>query len=226
MKSKSIFLLALVLGLFLTACTRRFYKTDDFEEKSRRHKIIAVLPYEIQMTGRLPKELTEDLKRKIEDAESVAFQRNLYDQLHLIGGRGRRDLTVKIQPVDRTNELLTQSGIDIRESWTRDPQKLAELLGVDAVVRAKASKQRYLSDLESLGVSVGMTVLGSVFGVAGFGGLARTSDVEVSASILDAKSGEALFAGRDECSVNWSWPANEAIERINERISRRFPYVD
>ena len=34
-----------------------------------------------------------------------------------------------------------------------------------------------------------------------------------------------MFSGRDEVSVDWSRPANEAVEQINRRIARRFPYV-
>jgi hypothetical protein len=99
---------------------------------------------------------------------------------------------------------------------------LADRLGVDAVVRGKAIKHRYLSDLELLGVEIGTSVLNSVLGTAGWIPI-RNNDIGLTANIIAASTGEDLFSGREEVSVNWSRPANEAIEQINRRIARRFP---
>jgi hypothetical protein len=224
MKQKFAYLAAFVLlaAMMSTACNR-FHKTSGFKEKTASHKTIAILPYQIMITGRLPKDMTPEVKDKIETAESVAFQRNLYAQIHTVGTR-RKPLSVVVQPTERTNQILMENGISATASWDKDPQAMAAMLGVDAVVRGKAIKYRYLSDLESLGVEIGTSVLNSILGTAGWIP-SRTNDVEVTANIIAASTGENLFSGRDEVSVNWSRPANEAIEQINRRIARRFPYV-
>ena len=225
--TKHLFISASLLfaALLFTACNR-FYKNPDFEAKTQDHRTIALLPFQITITGRLPKDLTPENRKKIEEAESVAFQRSFYSQIHIVGARGSRQLSVVVQPTEKTNQILADNGIGTVESWDQDPQKLAELLGVDAVVRCKAIKQRYLSDLESIGVQVGTTILKSVFGLGYFGWAGRTNDVEVMTNIIDATDGDNLFSGRDEVSVDWSRPANEAVEQINRRIARRFPYVN
>lgn len=222
---KSILFTAL-LGLLVAASCNRFYKSPDFAERTKDHRTVAVLPYEIVITGRLPKDLTEDDKTKIENAESVAFQKSLTHMVHVVGARGRRELTVTVQPPEKTLQILEENGISIRDSWNADPQKLAALLGVDAVVRGKTIKQRYLSGLESIGVDVAANVLSWFVGIPGFWGVSRTNDVEAMVTIFDAKSGETLFTGRDEVSVDWTRPANEAVEQINRRICRRFPYTE
>lgn len=214
--------LTLLVAIFSTACNR-FYKNPEFARKTADHKIIAVLPYQIVITGRLPKEMTPEVKEKIETAESIGFQRNYYSQIHTVGTR-RHPLSVIVQPIERTNQLLTDKGITPTASWDKDPQELAKILGVDAVIRNKAIKVRYLSDLESLGIDLGTFVLSGILGVPVFG-LTRTNEVEVTSNIIAANTGENLFSGRDELRVDWSRPANEAIEQINRRIVRRFPYV-
>jgi hypothetical protein len=211
-----------LVALFTVACNR-FHKNPEFATKTANHKTVAVLPYQIMITGRLPKDMTPEIKEKIEAAESVGFQRNFYNQIHTVGTR-RHPLSVVVQPVERTNQLLQEQGISPTASWDRDPQELAKILGVDAVIRNKAIKTRYLSDLESLGIQVGASILSGVLGVPGVFP-ARTNDVEVTSNIIAASTGENLFSGRDEVRVDWSRPANEAIEQINRRIVRRFPYV-
>ncbi len=67
----------------------------------------------------------------------------------------------------------------------------------------------------------GLTLLVAIFSTA----CTRTNEVEVTSNIIAASTGENLFSGRDELRVDWSRPANEAIEQINRRIVRRFPYV-
>ena len=214
--------LAFVIAMLSTACNR-FHKNPEFAAKTVDHKTIAVLPYQIVITGRLPKDMTPEVKEKIEAAESVGFQRNFYTQIHTVGNR-KHPLSVVVQPVERTNQLLADKGISATASWDKDPQELARILGVDAVIRNKAIKHRYLSDLESLGIQVGASIL---YGALGLPGVvpSRTNDVEVMSNIIAASSGENLFSGRDEVRVDWSRPANEAIEQINRRIVRRFPYV-
>jgi hypothetical protein len=221
-KAIKIIGLTLLVAIFTTACNR-FYKNPDFAKKTVDHKTIAILPYQIVITGRLPKEMTPEIKEKIEAAESIGFQRNYYTQVHTVGTR-RHPLSVIVQPVERTNQLLSDKGITPTASWDKDPQELAKILGVDAVVRNKAIKVRFLSDLESLGIDLGTLVLSSILGVPMFG-FTRTNEVEVTSNIIAANTGENLFSGRDEVRVDWSRPANEAIEQVNRRIVRRFPYV-
>jgi len=216
--------LLLFAALFAASCNR-FYTNPYFETKAAGHQSVAILPYQIVITGRLPKDLTPEVKRQIEEAESVAFQRSFYSQVHVVGARGKRVLTVGVQAPEKTNQILAANGISIAQSWDKDPQELAKLLGVDAVIRNKAIKQRYLSDLESIGVQVGTTVLNVLLGTPFWFGGGRTSDVEVMSNIIAASDGDNLFSGRDEVSVDWSRPANEAVEQINRRIARRFPYV-
>lgn len=218
----SLFLLA--LGLLATVACRPFYTIKNFDERTAGHKIIAVLPFENTMTGRLPKDMTDSLKSRLEIAESEAFQQSLVNQILLRGNRSGRHLRVAVQEPTKTRKLLKDNGLGIRESWEKDPQELAKMLGVDAVVRCKVRKQRFLSGLESVGIEVGAQILTTILFGTSSGAFAPTNEVEMWLSVVDAADGAVLFSFNQESQVNWQNQAQDVIDQINRRAARRFPY--
>lgn len=63
-------LLSLVL-ISLSSCQRRYANTS-YQGQRINNKTIAVLPYEVITTGRIPRDVTEEMILEIEEAESVA----------------------------------------------------------------------------------------------------------------------------------------------------------
>ena len=124
----------IILSLSVLSCSP-FYLSNRFSEHTQDHQIIAVLPFEMQFSGVMPRELSEDIILHLEEAESQAFQISFYNELRHHHRSRRKALRVDIQDYGKTLNLLRNHQIEIRESWSMLPEELAEVLGVDAVVR-------------------------------------------------------------------------------------------
>lgn len=67
--------------LLAAACSTVNYQSPQFAERAQHHQIVAVLPFEMVLTGDPPRNLTVQQIAKIEEAESVAFQEAYYYRL-------------------------------------------------------------------------------------------------------------------------------------------------
>jgi hypothetical protein len=224
---KKVFLLSIVLlVLFNQFCSRRWRANPIFLEKTGNHRIIAVLPFEMVFTGKKPKKLTPDQIREIEEAESLAFQASLYRLLCLEQGRNRHPIIIDIQPVEKTNDILDDQEISIRETWKMEPVELARILEVDAVVRTRVEKKRYMSGLASFGLEVGAVILDVLADEIPLGIFIprATKRVRAHCFLYNGKDGFTLWARNVEDYADWSMPANDIIDGITVYFAKRFPY--
>lgn len=219
--------LLIVCVICFSNCNREFYKTASYEEKAASHQIVAVLPVETITTGRVPERISEEHIRKIENAESRAFQTSLYNELAKRSGRYRGTISLDIQHFSETNAKLDAAGINPRGSWRMSAIDLAKILGVDAVIRTSVQKDRYLTDLESFGVTLANTILLNVTNGASwlFPGN-RTSNLFISCSVLNGADGIPVWVSNVDCPTNWNRRSYEVIDDVSRMIGRRFPYRD
>lgn len=211
--------------LLFASCSRERFKTYSYENYAYQHQTLAIIPVATYTSGRIPRDISDEQIEMIEEAESQAFQIELYNQLIRRSGRNANDINIDFQYFGTTNDKLEEAGIGLRESWRKSPEELAEILGVDAVVITNVEKERYLTDLESFGLSV----LNSIAWVFSDGwwplyGQNRTSDVLVSCAIVDGESGTVVWSTNRTCPTSWNRPHNDVIRSITRTISRRFPY--
>ena len=222
MKYRILIMLSLLL---IGACNRERFKTYSYDEYAYQHQTVALLPVATYTSGRIPKEVTDEMILQIEEAESQAFQIELYHQLARRSGARRDAIGIELQHFQTTNRLLEEAGIDLRKSSEEDPVRLAEVLDVDAVVITNVEKEHYLTDLESFGLSV-LNSFAWAFTEGWWPWVAnnRTSDVLVACSILDGKTGTPVWSTNRTAPTRWNRPHNEVIRSITRTISRRFPY--
>ena len=215
--------------LVLSACTTVDFESREFAERTRHHQIIAVLPFEMVLAGDPPHGLTAEQIAGIEEAESVAFQEAYsHHLLHQASAGRKHPIWVEIQPVETTNRLLEEAGIGARDSWTMSAKSLARVLRVDAVVRTKVQKTRYLSGGESFGVEVGFQVLSEL----SEGRLAswlpweltKTNEIFASCELIDGLDGWVIWHTELEAATDWRAPANRVIAGFTEELARSFPY--
>ncbi|MEM7586131.1 MAG: hypothetical protein AAF560_22260, partial [Acidobacteriota bacterium] len=159
-RSRSLPLLLLILSFTSIACTTVDYRSPTFAHQSQDHRTVAVLPFEMIFAGKAPRGMTARQIQAIEEQESIAFQTSLY--LRLLNRIDRGYLDIDVQQVEETNRILAAHRIDIRDSWYMSPQELAQVLGVDAVVRTRVEKTRYLSDGASFGIDLGTHILAEI----------------------------------------------------------------
>jgi hypothetical protein len=220
---RNIFTL-LAIGIFvLTTSCHRYYTSSSFEQKTAKHKLIAVLPPQMVLTGNKPKNVTEEEIAKIEETESKLFQRSLYNNILSRANTNKYEMSVALQPYDNTIALLEAKGINLRDAWRKDDKELATILGVDAIVRMSVQKERYMSDLASFGIDMGARVLNTVLKNGPFiPSRSKTNDVIASCALVS--NGETLWNDTYKRAADWNSPANSIIENITDKFAKHFPY--
>lgn len=211
-----------------SACSKSYYLSSDFKKTAQQHQHLAVVPTEMVLTGVMPENLSKNDLLALEEAESVAFQTSLFNQLLRNPKAKRKNVYVDFMSVDKTNELLAEKGVNIRDSWKKTPQELAQLLGVDAVVRARVEKTRYMSDLVSMGLNLGKKLLNVLTGFksAAFipGDIDKTSDIHARCQAVDSEGGNVLWSMTLTAETDWNDPATEVVDGISYKMAKTFPY--
>ena len=107
---------------------------------------------------------------------------------------------------------MKSSGIDYRSSLITDSKKLAEILGVDAVIRGSAS----LNVLISEGINeqfswIDLTILSPDFG-------------RITLKLVDGISEKLLWRYEKVMDRTTGKNTRELIEKMMKQASRNFPY--
>lgn len=216
--------IAFLAIFFFSACSHKNYVTSYFDQQTAHHKLIAVLPAEMIFTGVQPKELTAEDITKIEENESRVFQSYLVNSILRYANTNRHYMTVGVQDISTTQKLLEDNGISIRDSWREDDRKLAKILGVDAVVRMRIQKKRYMSDLASLGVSYGQQVLYQIGNVGKFIPYVpnKTNDIYASCNVVS--NNQTLWNDDYRGTSNYNVSSERVIDNITDNFGQHFPY--
>lgn len=213
--------------IFLFACSNKYYTAGNFSEKTEDHKVVAILPAEIVFSGKQPKNLSPENIAKAEETESVNFQYALMNSILRHANTKKYITTVNFQDINTTQKILDQNNISVRDSWKKDDNELAKLLGVDAVIRMNIRKQRYMSDEASYGVDVAKQVIyktgiGSKVPVPGSVG--KTYDVYATCNLLS--DNQTLWNDNYKRAADWDTQPNVIIEWITDSFGENFPYKE
>lgn len=209
----------------IISCSRKNYASTYFDQQTASHKIIAVLPAEIILSGNQPKNITPEQIDSIEVAESKAFQVSLQNSILRHANTRKYYMRVNVQDISTTLTLLEKNNISLRDSWKTDANELAKILKVDAVVRMQITKQRFMSDYASYGVSVAEKILwntGAANKLPIPSNAAKTNDIYVTCNLLS--NDITLWNDYYKSSSNWNAPANVIIDNITDRFGEHFPY--
>ncbi|MEL6655551.1 MAG: hypothetical protein AAFY48_16225 [Bacteroidota bacterium] len=224
MNKTLLLLLAFVATTFWMGCSPRYYETAAYEEFADDHQTIAVLPSQMVTTGRIPPEWTEEQIVQIEENESHAFQIAVFDEIAQRSGRRGGEILIYLQHYTETNAKLAEAGISARDSWTMTPSDLASILGVDAVIRTGMRKDMWLTDLESFGISMAQTAISLFGGTSPFPVITKTSDVFLSASVLDGETGITVWNTDRRAATDWNTRHAQIVRHLARVLARRFPY--
>lgn len=214
--------------LFLASCSPNKHLTADYDKFAQRHSKIAVLPYDIQMTGRKVAEMEQEEVDDLRRIESKLFQQSLYSEVLKRTGNRKKDIKISVQDVNKTNRLLQDAGIDMIAIGEYSPKELGEILGVDAVISTRLVKEIFLSREESLLMEVATTTIldRAPIRVRPFNRskFTRSSEVDIFCTIVDTQEESAIWIYNTECDLQWDADPDDVIENINGRISKKFPY--
>ena len=217
----------ILLGFFtmLASCARKNYTASNFDDMTVDHKSVAIIPVEMIFTGKQPKNFTAEQIIEMEETESREFQYALYNSI-LRHANGRKYFTtINFQDVSTTLKKLQDKQIKIRDSWSMDDKELALTLGVDAVIKMRVQKQRYMSDMASYGIDAARRVISST----GIGSripvpynIGKTNDIYASCNLVS--NNRTLWNDHYKRAPDWNSPSNEIIEGITDNFGRNFPY--
>jgi hypothetical protein len=216
--------IVLLFTILFTACSRKNYAVSYFDQKTAGHRLIAVLPAEMIFTGTQPKDLNPGDIAKIEENESRMFQNYLFNSILRYANDRRYYTAVGVQDISTTEKLMDDNNISIRDSWKQDDKKLAKLLGVDAVVRMRIQKKRYMSDLASFGVDYGQQVLNQIGNVGKYipNLPNKTNDIYASCNVVS--DSQTLWNDDYRGSSNYNVSSERVIDNITDNFGRHFPY--
>ena len=223
MKTRMIFLFSILVCL--SSC-KKYYTVTDFDEVSQNHKTIAILPFEVITSGKFADNLTPEKIIEIEEIESKAFQVSFYNSILASTRRGKNNLRITMQHYAKTVDKLNESDVSIRDSWSKDPSKLATILGVDAVVTGRIEKDKFFSDELSVGIEIGTNIMREVFGNTGVlpNASRNNKNVNTNYSLVNSSDGSVLWSIGYDCNADWSKQPDAIVGSINNKSAKHFPY--
>jgi hypothetical protein len=228
MKKKIYYILFYSVIAF--ACrTGRNYTSQDPD--LYKVKIVAILPVKVIYSGNQPKDLTKTQLDTIAEKDGLLYQKSLNNNLLSRSGGKNRIAGVNYQAVEKTNSILKNKMISMQQLDNMDPDEIAKILGVDAVLKMEINSHRIMSDLANLGLGVlggiinntgalNNTTLGGVLNSAEMQN--RTGDITTFATLI--YNGKTLWNSRYQQSTEWDVNAQMVVEHITAAMGRNFPY--
>lgn len=220
-KSTGIYLLLIT---FLAACSSgKQFSTNDLA--GAKVRTIAVLPVKVNFTGNLPKKFTPGMADSLEREQGRVFQQSLVNNLLRYSGKNGKIPGASFQSIDKTNGLLNSHNIDWKNLNTTDPDELAKLLGVDAVVKMQVTSDRLMSDMASLGLGTLRNILfwGTNTGPEVTSSITnKTAEVYAQCSLL--KDGKTLWAAEYKKATDWNTSIQDVIGSVSKKMGKGFPY--
>jgi len=208
---KQIFTFA-IISIVMISCAPRTYTAANFSSALAKHKTVAILPAEVTMKLR-PNEAKRVTAEQVEQMNT----KTAYDiQEKMYGWFLRRsdkfEYTVNFQDVTRTNAKLKEAGIEYKDLSTTDREKLATILGVDAVMQDRLNLEKPMSE----GAAVAVGVLLGAWG--------NTNQVNTTINIHDGKSGDLLWKYDYEASGTVGSSTDKLVDALMRNATKKFPY--
>ncbi len=151
-----------------------------------------------------------------------------YNEVSRSTRSGKKPIRVNIQHYKNTLQFLDDNGINTFDSWNMKAEDLSEILQVDAVLRGYIEKNQLIPDLESFVIDVGIHILNILTNNALWPwlpyDLSKSKEVNTNYALIDGRDGSTLWSIAYEVEADWRRPANEIIDDVNRRSSKKFPY--
>ncbi|MEM6685717.1 MAG: hypothetical protein AAF617_08025 [Bacteroidota bacterium] len=206
-------LLILVAGIQLSTAQKKIYVSDSFEELSKDHKIIAILPF--QTTLNLKSDDTSYTKEQIaalEIREGTAVQEAL--ESYFLNRKKKKKLKIEFQDINTTNRMLKKAGITSEDMDIYAPQELCKILNVDAIVSGSLTSRLLLSK----DIDTSFDLITYLKGKSDYG--------KIIIKLSNKNTGKLLW--RYEKIINRKSGKNtqNIINKMMRKASRKFPYEE
>lgn len=190
------------------------YENPEFDEIAKTHKIIAIVPFNTQVTlrPRQLKNMKEGDLEKLEKSEGKSIQTAMYSWFLKRKKRGKLQ-SLELQDPKRTNALLNKKDINYDNLYEYTSDELAAILEVDALIMGDYETNKPMSE----GASV---ALGMLIGVWG-----NTNTATVNMSVHNGSDGILLWNYNKKVRGSFGSSPEDLINTLMRKASRRLSYT-
>jgi hypothetical protein len=223
MKRNLFLSVVLIAGLIAGCSSGKQFTTRETE--TAKVKTIAILPVQVNFTGNLPNKVTPVMLDSMKVQQGLMFQQALQANLLRYSGGRNKISGVSFQSADKTNGMLAKNNLALQEIGRKDPDELAKLLQVDAVVKMNVTSNRMMSDLASLGLGALRSLLWwetNTSPAVTSSITNKTADVYADCALL--KDGKTLWTAQYDRPTDWNTSVNDVIQTITKKMGKGFPY--
>jgi hypothetical protein len=208
-----IALLLFSLTVQLGHSQKKIYVSDSFEELSKDHKIIAILPFQTTLDLKSDKKSYSEAQiSDLEEREGVAVQQAL--ESYFLDRKRKKKLKIEFQDINTTNRLLKKEEITIKDLDIYAPQELCKILKVDAIVSGSLTSRLLISKE----VDTSFDLITYLKGKSDYG--------KIIIKLSNKDTGKLLW--RYEKTINRKSGKNtkNIINKMMRIASRKFPYEE
>ena len=221
---RTLYLSTLALLLFSCGTNRAIYQSPDFAQKTARHKTVAILPVYMVQTGHLPRDVSEDDVKAANEKLGYVFQESLQSFILKQTQKAKKGQLVSFQATQKTNAILKEKGLSMEALYGKQPEEIASLLDVDAVIMTNMNHNKNFSDGVAYGLAAARTVVNVISRKTTVGTGVNASDVNINCSLYDAQDSKLLWKTYRDGGTNL--PANviDLFEHYSNWIAKKLPY--
>ena len=173
---------------------------------------MAILPFDVTISVPQKKGVTVDAKQIAAEEEKTGFSVQDYAHSYLLQKLSKGKYTVDFQDVDKTNSLLSKSGVSYATMREKGKDELAKILGVDAVLGGKIKTSKPMSEGGAIAVAV-------LFGVG-----TSTNNVTANVTIHNGADGELLWKYDYQTSASIGSNPESLSKALMNNVAAKFPY--
>jgi len=208
MKLKKTVLLVTLLAVALASAQKNIYESSRFDELTKSHKVLAILPFLTQLE--LEQKVSLDEVKKLAKKEGYAVQNAL--ETYFSKRKKRKKFNVEFQNIEDTNAILAQNNISYENIDVYTTKELSKILKVDGIISGNLD----LNILLSKGVDTDFSFLDYFGGNSNYG--------RIGLKISDSNTGKLLWKYEKEITKKTGRNTSELIDRMMKFAAKKFPY--
>ncbi|MFD3001579.1 hypothetical protein ACFS7Z_14505 [Pontibacter toksunensis] len=200
-----------MLCIAFTSCGPQIYQAASFQEESRNHKVVAIMPFDVLIEARkLPKGVTPEMLEDQQRDYGYGMQSDVYG--YFLKQMSKNRYTVTFQDVHKTNAILADAGITYEDLRNASKEEICQILGVDAVVSGNATMTKPMS--EGAAIAVGLLV----------GAWGPTNSVNTTITIHEGAKGDLMWKYDYFASGSIGSNRQSLTNALMRNSSKKFPY--
>ncbi|MDC6367499.1 MULTISPECIES: hypothetical protein [Flavobacteriaceae] len=204
---KKLLTLIMLFTVSLTVAQKNIYEHRRFDELSKDHKILAIIPFIANLE--LKENIDAQELSRLAEREGYAVQNAL--ETYFSKRKKRKKFNVDFQNIENTNAILSQNDIDYNNLDIYTTQELCKILKVDGII----SGNLRLNILLSKGVPTNFSLL-DYFRDANYG--------RIGIKVSDGDTGKLLWKYEKSIDKKTGKNTTELIDKMMRLASRKFPY--